>query len=66
MTILHVSGMGCGRCEAAITRAIQAADPDAVVHVERSAGRVIVTSSLPDATLSKLVTEAGYPATPGG
>lgn len=66
MTILTVSGMGCGRCEAAITRAIHSEDPAALVRIERAQGRVTVTSSLPVATLCRLISEAGYPATPGG
>ena len=66
MTTLKVSGMGCGRCEAAIIRAIQDQDPAATVHVARAEGRVTVTSTLPVATLCQLVSEAGYPATPGG
>ena len=39
-----VSGMNCGHCEAAVTRAIKQLDPAAQVQIDLPSGRVKVQS----------------------
>ena len=45
MHVLKVSGMSCGHCVRAITRAVQAGDPAAEVQVDLGAGEVRVDSA---------------------
>lgn len=37
-----VSGMTCGHCQRAVTRAIHSVEPDATVSVDLASGRVVV------------------------
>ncbi|MBE8590490.1 heavy-metal-associated domain-containing protein [Pseudomonas sp. MAFF 301449] len=46
MFVLNVSGIGCGGCVSKITKAIQSLDSEAMVSVDRSAGKVSVESKL--------------------
>ena len=64
MQILKVSGMSCGHCVLAITRAVQAGDPAADVQVARGAGEVRVASRLSLEQLLAAVREGGYAAEP--
>lgn len=61
MLTLHVSGMTCGGCINAITRAIQAQDANASVQADLTtqALRIDTTLSLNEAT--EIVTNAGFP-----
>ncbi len=61
MFVLEVSGMGCGSCVSKITKAIQAADGDAKVIVDRAAGTVSVDSSIEAERVGELVQALGYP-----
>lgn len=61
--ILHVTGMACGHCEAAVREAILALDPSATVAIDRAAGRVEVTSSAETARLVEAITAEGYGVT---
>ena len=61
--IFHVKGMTCGHCEKAVTRALQKADPEAQVQIERSQDKVVVQSSLARETLSRAIAEEGYAVT---
>jgi len=55
-----VTGMTCGHCEKAVTRAIQDADPQAQVTIDRSQNKVDVESTQARDTLAKAIAEEGY------
>jgi copper chaperone len=55
-----VTGMTCGHCEKAVTRAIQEADPQAQVKIDRSQNKVEVESTQPRETLAHAIAEGGY------
>lgn len=55
-----VTGMTCGHCEKAVTRAVKQADPQAEVKIDRSLGKVEVDSAQPRAVLAKAISEEGY------
>lgn len=55
-----VTGMTCGHCEKAVTRAIQKTDPQAQVKIDRSQNKVEVDSTQPRETLAAAITEEGY------
>ncbi|MBU8975772.1 MULTISPECIES: hypothetical protein [unclassified Lysobacter] len=50
--------------EAAITRALRTADPDAVVNIDRESGRLSVHTVLDERQVRALLTEAGVEAAP--
>ena len=56
----QVTGMTCGHCEIAVTRAIKHADPQAEVKIDRTHNMVEVQSQQPRETLAKAITEEGY------
>lgn len=58
----NVKTMTCGGCGAAITRAINAADPDARVVTFPSIHRVDVDSWMSLTDLLQIFQNAGYPA----
>ncbi len=62
MPDFKVDNMSCGHCVAAVTKAVQAADPGAQVGADLAAGRVAVTSALPPERLAEAIRSAGYPA----
>ncbi|OYQ42387.1 heavy metal transport/detoxification protein [Rhodoferax sp. TH121] len=55
-----VTGMTCGHCEKAVTRAIQDVDAQAQVKIDRSQNKVDVESTQPRETLAKAIAEEGY------
>jgi copper chaperone len=55
-----VTGMTCGHCEKAVTRAIQDVDAQAQVKIDRSQNKVEVESTQPRDTLAKAIAEEGY------
>ena len=55
-----VTGMTCGHCEKAVTRATQDADPQAQVKIDRSANLVEVESTQARDILAKAIAEEGY------
>jgi copper chaperone len=55
-----VTGMTCGHCEKAVTRAVKQVDPQAEVQIDRSTGKVDVKSEQPRETLAKAIAEEGY------
>jgi copper chaperone len=57
---LKVSGMTCGHCEKAVDKAIHQVDPQAVVTIDRSAGKVRIESSQPRQTLAQAIVAQGY------
>lgn len=58
--IFTVTGMTCGHCEKAVTRALQQTDPDAKVTIDRPQNRVEVESVQPRDVLAHAITEEGY------
>ncbi|MDP2366956.1 heavy-metal-associated domain-containing protein [Rhodoferax sp.] len=55
-----VTGMTCGHCEQAVTRAIRQIDPQAEVKIDRSQNRVDVQSQQPREVLARAIAEEGY------
>jgi copper chaperone len=56
----QVTGMTCGHCEKAVTRAIRQIDPQAEVQIDRSQNKVDVQSQQPREALAKAIAEEGY------
>ena len=61
MLSLKVTGMTCGGCINAVTRAIQSQDPQAKVQADLSTQMVSLETSLSEAQASQLITDAGFP-----
>ena len=61
MLTLKVSGMTCGGCINAVTRAIQAEDPLAKVQADLATQIIHLETSLPVELASQLITDAGFP-----
>lgn len=55
-----VTGMTCGHCEAAVTRALRQVDPQAEVAIDRAHNLVQVQSSQAREALAKAIAEEGY------
>ena len=55
-----VTGMTCGHCEKAVTRAIKQADPQAEVKIDRSQNLVQIESAQARETLARAIAEEGY------
>jgi copper chaperone len=55
-----VTGMTCGHCEKAVTRAVKQLDPQAEVKIDRPANRVEVLSNQPRDLMAKAIAEEGY------
>ena len=60
MQVFNVEGMSCGHCVKAITQAVQARDPAAIVRVYLSARDVGVESALSADQVIALISEEGY------
>jgi copper chaperone len=58
--LFTVTGMTCGHCEKAVTRALLQADPLAQVEIDRAQNRVEVASEQPRETLAQAIAEEGY------
>jgi copper chaperone len=56
----QVTGMTCGHCEKAVTRAIKQVDPTAEVAIDRANNKVDVQSEQPHELLAKAILEEGY------
>ena len=54
------TGMTCGHCEKAVTRAVKQLDPQAEVKIDRPANRVEVVSDQPREALASAIAEEGY------
>ena len=61
MLSLKVSGMTCGGCINAVTRAIQGEDPAAKVQADLATQTVTLETTLSQTKASLLITEAGFP-----
>ena len=55
-----VTGMTCGHCEAAVTRAIKQIDGGAQVKIDRAANLVEVDSTQPRQAIADAIREEGY------
>ena len=58
--VFTVTGMTCGHCEKAVTRAIQDADSQAQVKIDRSQNKVEIESTLARESLARAIAEEGY------
>ncbi len=61
MLTLKVSGMTCGGCINAVTRAIQSQDPQAKVEADLATQTVNLETSLSVAQAGQIITDAGFP-----
>jgi copper chaperone len=61
MFTLKVSGMTCGGCINAVTRAIQAQDPQAKVQADLPSQVVSLETTLSPELAAELITDAGFP-----
>ena len=61
MQTLFVTGMTCGGCTKAVTRAIQMQDTEATVQVDLATQKVEIESRLDREVLITIVTNAGFP-----
>ena len=61
MLTLKVSGMTCGGCINAVTRAIQNADPQAKVQADLASQIINLETDLSAEQASQLITDAGFP-----
>jgi len=61
MLSLKVSGMTCGGCINAVTRAIQSEDPQAKVQVDLATQIVDLETTLSAEQASQLLSDAGFP-----
>jgi len=61
MHTLFVTGMTCGGCTKAVTRAIQMQDAQATVQVDLATQKVEIESKLDREVLITIVTNAGFP-----
>jgi copper chaperone len=61
MFTLKVSGMTCGGCINAVTRAVQAQDPKAQVQADLVTQVVSLETSLSAERAAQLITDAGFP-----
>jgi len=59
-----VTGMTCGHCEKAVTKAIQKQDPHAQVTIHREQNLVHVVSEKDRATLAQAIVDQGYSVAP--
>ena len=62
--IFTVTGMTCGHCEKAVTRAVKATDPQAEVQIDRAANTVNIQSEQPREALAQAIAEEGYTVAP--
>ena len=62
MHIFHIPLMNCGGCLRAVTRAVQAIDPQAQVEADLKARTVKVVSRQSEASLLDALSDGGYPA----
>ena len=61
MLSLKVSGMTCGGCINAITRALQIEDPKAKVQADLATQTVTLETVLSAEKAAQLITDAGFP-----
>ena len=59
--LFTVTGMTCGGCVKAVTRAIQSSDPKAEVSVDLATQKIEIKSDLSPEKARELIEDAGYP-----
>lgn len=59
-----VTGMTCGHCEMAVTRAIKQLDDSAEVKIDRARNLVQVDSTQPRAAIAAAIEQEGYAVAP--
>ncbi|WP_326538028.1 heavy-metal-associated domain-containing protein [Pseudorhodoferax sp.] len=65
MQVFDVKDMSCGHCVASITKAVQAADPQARVEIDLARHRVQVEPGRADAaTIRQAIAAAGFTPEP--
>lgn len=64
MLRLNVEGMSCGHCVGAVTRAVQAIDPNAEVRVDLAAKAVEARTTATGEAVAKAIADAGYVVQP--
>lgn len=64
MLTLNITGMTCGHCVKAVTRAIQEVDPQAQVSIDLAQGSAQIESGATAQALSAAIVEAGYEVAP--
>jgi len=57
---MHVGGMTCGHCVQAVTKAIQAKDSAAKVHVDLDHGTVSAETRLTRAEMAAVLAQEGF------
>ncbi|MBU3737676.1 MAG: heavy-metal-associated domain-containing protein [Rhodoferax sp.] len=62
--LIDVTGMTCGHCEKAVTRALLDQDPAAQVRIDRAQGLVEVDSAHAAEALAQAIAAEGYTAVP--
>ena len=60
---LHITGMSCGHCVAAVTQALKAVPGTQDAQVDLASGRATVQGSAPPEALVKAVADEGYGVT---
>ncbi|GAB6388182.1 heavy-metal-associated domain-containing protein [Stutzerimonas marianensis] len=60
MRSFQVTGMTCAHCERAVTQAIKAREPGAVVQVDLERGIVEVEGELSEQAIREAIEEEGY------
>ncbi|OIQ66858.1 copper chaperone CopZ [mine drainage metagenome] len=62
MVKLKVSGMTCGHCVQAVTKAVHGVAPGVPVEIDRESGQVAVAASVDRNRLVAAIAEAGFDA----
>jgi copper chaperone CopZ len=62
MMVVHVTGMTCGHCVAAVSRAVKAIPGVENVSVDLASGQVVVAGSADKAAIQQAIAEEGYEA----
>lgn len=57
---LTVTGMTCGHCEKAVTRAVKQLDPQAEIKIDRAANKVEVASTQAREAIAQAIADEGY------
>jgi copper chaperone len=58
-----IPDMSCGHCVATVSKAIQAADPEAKAEVDLAKRKAFVTTTRDPALIGAALEDAGYPTT---
>ncbi len=61
MLIFKVSGMTCGGCINAITRAVNSHDPQAKVAADLTLQTVSIETALDEGVARQVISDAGFP-----